>query len=166
MGLLRVISILLFVSFVFAKEINVYAIVEGEVKRVYVKEGQKVKKGELLVEIDPVLYTTKRDALSARLESQRLALEKVEKDFKRYEELYNRDLLSKSEYEDWKNRYDREKQNYLALQAELNRISKLIEYCQIKAPSEGVVKKIFVREGVLINGTQTPQLLLIIEERD
>jgi multidrug resistance efflux pump len=34
------------------------------------------------------------------LEAQRLKLEKTERDFKRYEELYNRGLLSKSEYED------------------------------------------------------------------
>jgi hypothetical protein len=44
-------------------------------------------------------------------------------------ELYNRGLLSKSEYEDWKNRYERERATYLSLEAELKGVEKLIEYC-------------------------------------
>jgi len=50
------------------------------------------------------LYLTEKERLTAQLEAQRLKLEKTERDFKRYEELYNRGFLSKSEYEDWKNR--------------------------------------------------------------
>ena len=80
-------------------------IVKGAVKKVYVKEGQRVKKEQPLVEINPDLYLAEKERLTAQLEAQRLKLQKTERDFKRYEELYNRGLLSKSEYEDWKNRY-------------------------------------------------------------
>ena len=69
---------------------NVYAIVKGVVKKVYVKEGQRVKKDQLLVEINPDLYLAEKERLTAQLEAQRLKLEKTERDFKRYEELYNR----------------------------------------------------------------------------
>ena len=65
------------------------------------------------------------------------------------EELYNRGLLSKSEYEDWKNQYERERATYLSLEAELK---------------SGVVKKVFVREQSFINGTLSPHLLLILSE--
>lgn len=143
----------------FAKEIEISAIVEGQVKKVYIKQGQRVKTGQILVEIDPTLYTTKRESLKAELESQKLNLEKVERDFKRYEELFNRDLLSKSEYEDWKYRYEREKSRYMMLQAQIERLNKLIEYCTIKAPVEGIVKKILIREGVFVNGSMIPQTL-------
>ncbi len=142
-----------------------YAIVEGQVKKVYVKEGDKVKAGDVLVEIDPILYITRRESLSAELESQKLNLEKVERDFKRYEELFNRDLLSKSEYEDWKNRYERERSKYLSLQAQVERVSKLIEYCTLRAPTNGVIRKVLIKEGSFVNGTMIPQTLLIMEER-
>ena len=105
-----------------------------------------------------------KERLTAQLEAQRLKLEKTERDFKRYEELYNRRLLSKSEYEDWKNQYERERATYLSLEAELKGVEKLIEYCQIRAPTSGVVKKVFVREQSFINGTLSPHLLLILSE--
>jgi multidrug efflux pump subunit AcrA (membrane-fusion protein) len=118
MVLLSLISFLVF-SLGFSQEVNVYAIVKGAVKKVYVKEGQRVKKDQPLVEINPDLYLAEKERLTAQLEAQRLKLEKTERDFKRYEELYNRGLLSKSEYEDWKNRYERERATYLSLEAEL-----------------------------------------------
>ncbi|GBC88613.1 Multidrug resistance protein MdtA [bacterium HR13] len=165
MSLLRLSSILLCFSLAFAKEIKLYAIVEGQVKKVYVKEGDKVKAGDVLVEIDPILYITRRESLSAELESQKLNLEKVERDFKRYEELFNRDLLSKSEYEDWKNRYERERSKYISLQAQVERVSKLIEYCTLRAPTNGVIRKVLIKEGSFVNGTMIPQTVLIMEER-
>jgi RND family efflux transporter MFP subunit len=163
MVLLSLISFLVF-SIGFSQEVNVYAIVKGAVKKVYVKEGQRVKKDQPLVEINPDLYLAEKERLTAQLEAQRLKLEKTERDFKRYEELYNRGLLSKSEYEDWKNRYERERATYLSLEAELKGVEKLIEYCQIRAPTSGVVKKVIVREQSFINGTLSPHLLLILSE--
>jgi multidrug efflux system membrane fusion protein len=163
MVLLSLISFLVF-SLGFSQEVNVYAIVKGAVKKVYVKEGQRVKKDQPLVEINPDLYLAEKERLTAQLEAQRLKLEKTERDFKRYEELYNRGLLSKSEYEDWKNRYERERATYLSLEAELKGVEKHIEYCQIRAPTSGVVKKVFVRERSFINGTLSPHLLLILSE--
>ncbi len=71
-------------------------------------QGQRVKKDQPFVEINPDLYLAEKERLTAQLEAQRLKLEKTERHFKRYEELYNRGLLSKGEYEDWKNRYERE----------------------------------------------------------
>lgn len=127
-------------------------------------KGQRVNKDQPLVEINPDLYLAEKERLTAQLEAQRLKLEKTERDFKRYEELYNRGLLSKSEYEDWKNRYERERATYLSLEAELKGVEKLIEYCQIRAPTSGVVKKVFVREQSFINGTLSPHLLLILSE--
>ncbi len=107
MVFLSLISFLVF-SLGFSQGVNVYAIVKGAVKKVYVKEGQRAKKDQPLVEINPDLYLAEKERLTAQLEAQRLKLEKTERDFKRYEELYNRGLLSKSEYEDWKNQYERE----------------------------------------------------------
>jgi multidrug resistance efflux pump len=43
-------------------------------------------------------------------------------------------------------------------------VEKLIEYYQIRAPTSGVVKKVFVREQSFINGTLSPHLLLILSE--
>lgn len=156
---------LLVVSLLAAQEVRVSAIVQGRVEKVFVKESQRVERGDLLVQIDPVLYTTQKSSLLAQLSSQKVALEKVERDFKRYEELFNRGLLSRSEYEDWKSRYEKELGQYEALKAQVERMEKLVEYCSIRSPVRGIVKKLFVREGLFVNGTLNPEVLLIIEEK-
>ena len=112
MSLLRLSSLLLCFSLAFAKEIKLYAIVEGQVKKVYVKEGDKVKAGDVLVEIDPILYITRRESLSAELESQKLNLD-----------------------------------------------------CTLRAPTNGVIRKVLIKEGSFVNGTMIPQTVLIMEER-
>ncbi len=155
--------ILFFLLSSYAKEIKVSAIVQGKVEKVLVKEGQRVNKGDLLVVIDPSLYITQRDNLKAQMEAQRISLERIERDYKRYEELFNRGLLSKSEYEDWKSKYQKELYQYEALKAQVERMEKLIEYCTIRSPVKGTVKKLFIREGVFVNGTQIPEVLLILE---
>ena len=164
MGFIFLVLLAYFIM-VFAQEVKVSAIVQGKVEKLLVKEGQRVNKGDIIVIIDPVLYTTQRDGLKAQLNSQKATLEKVERDFKRYEELFNRGLLSRSEYEDWKSRYDKELSQYQALKSQLERVEKLVEYCTIKSPTKGVVKKLFVREGMFVNGTLSPEVLLILEER-
>jgi RND family efflux transporter MFP subunit len=162
---MRAFLALLIFALAYAQEIRVSTIVQGRVERLFVKEGQRVKKGDMLVMIDPTLYSTQRESLLAQLKAQGVVLEKVEKDFRRYEELWNRGLLSRSEYEDWKGKYEKELRNYESLKAQLERVERLIEYCQVKAPTSGVIKRIYVREGSFVNGTLTAETLLTIEER-
>jgi len=164
MILLSLISLLMF-SFGFSQEVEVHAIVKGVVKKIYVKEGQRVEKGQLLVEIDPSLYLSEIEKLRAQLLAQRLKLDKVERDFKRYESLYERGLLSRSEYEDWKNKYEREQAVYQSIQSELKGLEKLVEYCRIVSPTKGVVKRLLVRENSFVNGKMSPHLLMVIEDR-
>ncbi|MFN7065639.1 MAG: efflux RND transporter periplasmic adaptor subunit [Aquificaceae bacterium] len=156
---------LLFIFLSLAQEIKISAIVQGRVEKVLVKEGQRVNKGDLLVLIDPLLYTTQRDSLMAQMEAQKIAFERAERDFKRHEELFNRGLLSRSEYENWKSKYQKELYQYEALKAQLQRVEALIDYCTIKAPTRGVVKRVLIREGSFVNGSLTPHILLILEEK-
>jgi len=60
--------------------------------------------------------------------------------------------------------YEREGTTYLSLETELKGVEKLVEYCQIRAHTSDVVKKVFIREQSFINGTLSPHLLLILSE--
>ncbi|SHK22211.1 efflux RND transporter periplasmic adaptor subunit [Thermocrinis minervae] len=144
-------------------EVRVDAIVMGRVKALHVRVGQKVKKGQLLVEIDSSLYEVEKKRLQAQLKEQGLRVESVKRDFDRYQELYNRGFLSRSELEDWQTRYHVELSKYQQIQAQIERLDVLIDYCKIRSPVDGRVKKFYVREGSFVNGTQTPQALLELE---
>ena len=79
--------------------------VSGEIIELPVKEGQQVKKGDLLVKINPDIYVAALNQAKASYESSLAAkasaaanLEKAEADYERNLELFNRKLLSESDF--------------------------------------------------------------------
>ncbi|MCC6160377.1 MAG: efflux RND transporter periplasmic adaptor subunit [Deltaproteobacteria bacterium] len=87
-------------------KVDLSAYVSGEITRIPVIEGQAVKRGELLVELDSTRYQASRDQLSAAkraAESQvalaRANLDQSERDLKRLEQLATKDLVSATELE-------------------------------------------------------------------
>ena len=75
--------------------IDIYARGSGLVRRVLVEEGERVREGQVLIElVDDELKLNEAEA--------KLAYQKLESQLKRKEELFNRQLLAKEEYEDLK----------------------------------------------------------------
>ena len=83
--------------------------VSGEITDLPVKEGQQVKKGDLLVKINPDIYIAALNQAKAGYESSVAAkasaeanLEKAEADYDRNQELFDRKLLSESDFDRFK----------------------------------------------------------------
>jgi len=145
-----------------AQEIKVYAIVTGKVLKVYVKEGEKVRKGQLLMEIDPSLYLAERKRLLGKKAEIKARLWKAERDYRRLKELFDRDLLAETRLEDQKIRYDTLKAQIDQVDGELMRVETLISYTKIYAPVDGVIKRILAPEGSYVNGRLQPQVVILI----
>lgn len=87
------------------KQVVISPEVAGEIIELPVKEGDQVKKGDLLVHINPANYRATRDSAEASYKSaianKNLAgaqLEKAEADYKRNLELFQNKLLSESDF--------------------------------------------------------------------
>ena len=158
--------ILFFPLIVLPKEVKIFAIVKGKVEKVFVKEGQKVKKGEKLIKISEELYTYKIEKIKAQIKELEKRLWKAERDYRRYEELFNRDLLAESVLEDKKIDVEILKAQIEGLMAELSRLETLKNYTLIKSPMNGIVKKVLVGEGSYINGSLIPQVVIILEVKE
>ena len=68
-------------------EVNLVARVEGFLRKRFFKEGSRVKKGELLFEIEPELYQAKVKAAQAKLTRARVAQKNADTDYKRQRQL-------------------------------------------------------------------------------
>ncbi len=86
--------------------------VTGEIVKLPVKEGDIVKKGDLLIRLKPEQYTAQRDRAKASLQSTKAmlkvreaSLEKVESDYKRVQGLFDKELASAQELETAKSNY-------------------------------------------------------------
>ena len=160
---MRLLAALLIPAVLFALDIKVYAIVTGKVVKVHVKEGQKVRKGDLLMEIDPSLYIAERKRLLGKKEEIKARLWKAERDYRRLKELFERDLLAETRLEDQKIRYDTLAAQIKQVEGELMRVETLISYTRIYAPTDGVVKRILAPEGTYVNGRLQPQVVIILQ---
>jgi HlyD family secretion protein len=102
------------------KEIMIAPDASGEIVGLYVKEGDSVKAGQLLLKINPDIYESNVEKALAMLNSAkanlanakaRLAqteaqLIKAEADFKRSKELHEKGVISDSDFETAKSQYD------------------------------------------------------------
>ncbi len=158
-----IILLLVILTFSFAQEIEVQAIVKGKVLKVHVREGQRVKKGQLLMEIDPSLYLAQKKRLLGKKKEIEARLWKVERDYNRLKVLFERDLLAETRLEDQKIRYDTLKAQVEQVEGELDRVDTLISYTKIVSPVTGRVKRLLVREGSYVNGELQPHPLVVIE---
>ena len=105
--------------------------VAGRVRKVYVEEGQPVKKGQVLAELDPVDYqfayesaagqadaarATEQKARSGlrpeELEQARIAFERAQDEYTRMKFLYERKSLSENDFRKFEAAYQAAKQNY------------------------------------------------------
>lgn len=100
--------------------------VSGEIIELPVKEGQSVKKGELILKIKPDFYVASRNQADASYRSALASktvseanLEKAETEFKRNEELFKNNLISDSVYMEVKTAYKSPKPNWSARRTRL-----------------------------------------------
>lgn len=158
------------------KQVSIGAQVSGEIKKLNVTLGQKVKKGDLLAVIDAdkqanALQAAKADLHSSKasLNSKKAALHKAKLDFERQAMMINSGATSKQEYDNAKvslelAKTDIEVANALIEKAKISvKTSEVsLGYTQVIAPIDGVVVSVAVEEGQTVNANQTTPTLMVL----
>jgi len=134
-----------------AHSVLISAKVPGYIKEVHVTDGQKVKKDDLLVQIDDRDYKAAFEAAKSEVLSLEARKNDTEKNYYRLRELVGKSVVSQQQYDAARAAYNEVKAKYdsavsRATQAEIN-----LEYTKIKAPSNGVVAKSGAEVGQLAN---------------
>jgi HlyD family secretion protein len=148
-------------------EVKIAPEVSGEIVEIPVKEGQSVHKGQLLLRIKPDQYQAQVESQQAALNGSRSSivrnqaeLEKAETDFNRARSLYEKGLMSAS---DWKTAQTQfnvakaalESSRFEAQRAEgaLRQINDALSKTAIYAPSDGSISSLTSRVGERVVGT-------------
>lgn len=108
----------------------------GYLQKIYVDEGQLVKKGQLLFQIMPKLYQAEMQRAKAEVDFAKIEYQTTSR-------LAENNVVSKSEQAMAKAKYDRAK-------AELELTKVHLEFTEIRAPFDGYIDKFHVRLGSLI----------------
>ena len=166
---------------VYAKEqVDVGAQVSGQITKLYVQIGDKVKAGDLIAQIDKDkqqndLDITKAQLAStkANLESKKVALEIASSQYQREQKLYSNKATSLENLETLKNNFYSLKASVADLDAQvvqleitLKNAEKDLGYTTITAPMDGIIINVAVDEGQTVNANQSTPTIVKIANLD
>ncbi|MEW6685613.1 MAG: efflux RND transporter periplasmic adaptor subunit [Candidatus Edwardsbacteria bacterium] len=135
-------------------EVKIGAYVMGRITHLPVKEGEKVKKGDILVQIDPAAYSALVKQDRAALELAKANLAQSELLFKRKKTLFEAGLISQEEFETLQTQYNVDKARLLQSEASLEQAQDQLSKTMIRSPIDGTVTQLNVELGeVVVTGT-------------
>lgn len=127
--------------------------VSGEIVALPVKEGQRVKKGDLLMKIKPDVYIAQREQFSAGLLQAKANLTKTESEFKRVESLFKKGMVSETEFDQARASFEAAKAGYAQSKASLDQAEENLKKTTILAPMDGTVSQLNSELGERVLGT-------------
>jgi HlyD family secretion protein len=145
-------------------EVKVGAQVSGVVKNLFVKTGSKVKKNDLLALIDPRVYQSQKDKMSALKEIAATEKKYAALDLIRSTTLYKQNAVSQQQYEAVRQRFELAEAKLKQAEAEEEYADLQLGYTNIYSPVNGVVASISTQEGETVAaGFLSPTFVTIID---
>lgn len=134
--------------------VDLVARVQGFLQKSFFKEGDFVKKGQLLFLIEPSEYEIAVKNAQAAVNATSASLTNAEKNLVRARELVKQDFVSKSYYDEALAQRDLYKGNLDVNRAQLAQARLNLSYTRITAPVDGKMGKILITQGNLVNVTK------------
>lgn len=162
------------------KQVTVGAQVSGQVTKIAVKLGDRVKKGQLVAEIDPTLSRNSLNDAQAGLESllsqkraKEVALRKAEMEMQRQNQMLTEEATSRREADDARLAFQSAQADIGQLDAQIRQYQSKVEtakanlsYTRINAPIDGDVVSITTLEGQTVISTQASPTILTLADLD
>jgi HlyD family secretion protein len=127
--------------------------VSGEIVALPVREGDRVKRGDLLMKIKPDFYVAQRDQASAGLLSAKAGLSRTEPEFQRIVSLFEKGLVSQAEYDQARAAYESSKAQFAQAKASLDQAEENLRKTTILSPMDGTVSQLNSELGERVLGT-------------
>lgn len=161
-------------------QVNVGAQVNGQLKKLYVRAGDRVTKGQLLAEIDPTLQQSELrkseaelDSAVAQKQASLFTLTQYQLELKRQLQLDRDGSGTKSNLEQAQAKVDTQKAQIKVNEAQIVQAQMALEtakanlgYTRILAPVDGQVLGIVTKEGQTVVSSQTAPTILVLANVD
>src|SRR3954463_2445467 len=139
--------------------------IDGQIVVVNFREGQAVAKGDVLFRIDPRPYEAAARQAEANALRDRAAREQARSQARRYQELLDKNFISKEAYAQIRTNAEPAEATAKASQAALENARLNLEYCTISSPLDGYVGKVLLQAGNMVRANDVNPLVVINQVR-
>lgn len=136
------------------REIKISAYVSAEITRLPVKEGDRVVKGQLLVELDRTRYEAAFDRAKSELKSAKASLKKARSELTRANDLFKKQLFSQAELEAAEANYELAESRVEQAEATVKQAKDDLSKTRLMSPLDGTVAKLNKEAGEIALGSQ------------
>jgi membrane fusion protein, multidrug efflux system len=133
----------------------------GYLTEVGYQEGQDVKKGQFLAQIDPRQYEIDKQQAEAQLAKDQASLDQARADLARYEQLHQQKSIAEQTYVDQKFLVAQDEAAVKADKAAIAQYELDLEYCHITAPVDGRIGLRLVDPGNYVTASSSPGIAVI-----
>lgn len=135
--------------------------VSGILQKRLFKEGEEVKEGQPLYQIDPAVYKAAVESAKAEVERAKSLVMQTRNSANRYAQLVKTEAVSKQMNEDAQAAYKQAQASLLAAQAQLKNAEINLGYTTITSPITGKIGRSLVTPGALLSGYQANNMAVV-----
>jgi multidrug efflux system membrane fusion protein len=144
--------------------VSVRSQIDGRISEIHFQEGQDVKKGDLLVTIDPQPFEAALRQAQANLARDRAQLAQAENDEKRYAYLLEQGVGSREQYDQAHANAQALRATAMADQAEVQRARISLGYTRIRSPIDGRTGNLMLHPGNLVKANDSGSTIVVINQ--
>lgn len=150
------------------KRVDLSFRVDGIVIQRDISVGDKIKKDEILMRLDPREYEITQKKAQGKVESIKAQLAFAERDYSRMKKIYETDpgAISASLLDRKKENSNQLKADLTVAQSDLDKATDDLSYTELKAPFDGMISAIYVENHEQVRAKQTVLRLLDTVERE
>ena len=142
-----------------SRQVNIVARVSGFLDRIAYREGEVVKQGQLLFQLDPKPFQAQLEAARGELQAQQARFTTATANLGRVKPLAQQNALSQSDLDRAQGDFDAAKAAVFAAQAKVKQAELNLGYTTIRSPVSGLSSRSTQRQGAYLNA-QSPDAML------
>lgn len=143
------------------KTVALKARVDGQIVSVHFKEGDEVRQGAVLFEIDPRPFAATLRQAQANLLKDKALLDRAALQEQRYKDLLEKKFISQDAYEQVRTNKETAAATLRGDEATIESAKLQLEYCTIRSPVNGYAGKIMIQQGNLVKANDVNPLVVI-----
>ncbi|MDH5339835.1 MAG: efflux RND transporter periplasmic adaptor subunit [Rubrivivax sp.] len=149
-----------------SQQVDIVARVSGFLDKIAYREGEMVKQGQLLFQLDPKPFQAQLEAARGGLQAQEARLTTATATLKRVKPLAQENALSQSDLDRAQGEFDSARAAVYAAQATVTQAELNLGYATIRSPVNGLASRAVQRQGAFLNAASADARLTYVAAID